>query len=162
MGPAMHVGVDRPVVGINRVEDLDRFLRGGGGIQVGEGPPVDLATQNREVVAEVAEIGQLDIGIMPLTDDLWARGKCALKIVQYLAVGVPVVCSPVGMNRDIVRDGVNGFWTTTKREWVDRLGVLIEDPELRKQMGLAGRKIVEERYSLQVVGERLIELFKGL
>jgi glycosyltransferase involved in cell wall biosynthesis len=66
------------------------------------------------------------------------------------------------MNRDIVRDGVNGFWTTTKREWVDRLGLLIEDPELRKQMGLAGRKIVEERYSLQVVGERLIELFKEL
>jgi glycosyltransferase involved in cell wall biosynthesis len=127
-----------------------------------ESPFIRIVKKPWEEAQEVKDLQSFDIGIMPLTDDLWARGKCALKIVQYLAVGVPVVCSPVGMNRDIVRDGVNGFWTTTKREWVDRLGLLIEDPELRKQMGLAGRKIVEERYSLQVVGERLIELFKGL
>lgn len=127
-----------------------------------ESPFIRIINKPWEEAQEVRDLQSFDIGIMPLTDDLWARGKCALKIVQYLAVGVPVVCSPVGMNRDIVRDGVNGFWTTTRREWVDRLGLLIEDPELRKQMGLAGRKIVEERYSLQVVGERLIELFKGL
>jgi glycosyltransferase involved in cell wall biosynthesis len=126
-----------------------------------ESPFIRIVKKPWEEAQEVKDLQSFDIGIMPLTDDLWARGKCALKIVQYLAVGVPVVCSPVG-KKDIVRDGVNGFWTTTKREWVDRLGLLIEDPELRKQMGLAGRKIVEERYSLQVVGERLVELFKGL
>ncbi|MFB0507414.1 MAG: glycosyltransferase family 4 protein [Thermodesulfobacteriota bacterium] len=115
-----------------------------------------------EEAQEIKDLQSFDIGIMPLTDDLWARGKCALKIVQYLAVGVPVVCSPVGMNGDIVRDGLNGFWATTKREWVDRLGLLIEDPQLRKEMGRAGRRIVEEGYSLQVVGERLTGLLKRL
>ncbi len=115
-----------------------------------------------EETQEIKDLQSFDIGIMPLTDDLWARGKCALKIVQYLAVGVPVVCSPVGMNGDIVRDGLNGFWATTRREWVDRLGILIEDPQLRKDMGRAGRRIVEEGYSLQVVGERLTRLLKRL
>ena len=111
---------------------------------------------------EVKDLQSFDIGIMPLTEDLWAQGKCALKIVQYLAVGVPVVCSPVGMNRDIVKDGLNGFWARKRSEWIDRLGLLIKDPALREQMGLAGRRVVEERYSLEVVGERIIRLLKGL
>ncbi len=115
-----------------------------------------------EEAQEVEDLQSFDIGIMPLTDDLWAQGKCALKIVQYLAVGVPAVCSPVGMNRDIVQDGLNGFWATKNGEWVDRLATLIEDHRLREQMGVTGRRIVEERYSLEAVGKRLIGLLKGL
>jgi glycosyltransferase involved in cell wall biosynthesis len=111
---------------------------------------------------EVSDLQSFDIGIMPLTDDLWARGKCALKIVQYMAVGIPVVCSPVGTNRDIVRDGLNGFWAETEREWIDRLGILIENEELRRKMGRAGRQIVEEGYSLNAVGDRLVRIFKEL
>jgi glycosyltransferase involved in cell wall biosynthesis len=111
---------------------------------------------------EVSDLQSFDIGIMPLTDDVWARGKCALKIVQYMAVGIPVVCSPVGTNRDIVRDGLNGFWAETEREWIDRLGILIEKGELRRKMGRAGRQIVEEGYSLNAVGDRIVRIFKEL
>jgi glycosyltransferase involved in cell wall biosynthesis len=111
---------------------------------------------------EVGDLHSFDIGIMPLSDDLWAHGKCALKIVQYLAVGLPVVCSPVGMNRDIVKNGVNGFWAMGEKEWIGRLGILIEDGKLREQMGLVGRRIVEEGYSLETVGERLVGLLRGL
>jgi glycosyltransferase involved in cell wall biosynthesis len=131
----------------------DRFL---------ESPIIRIVKKPWEETQEVKDLQSFDIGIMPLTDDLWAQGKCALKIVQYLAVGVPVVCSPVGMNRDIVKDGLNGFWANKYGEWVDRLATLIEDHGLRDQMGLAGRRIVEERYSLEAVGKRLIGLLKGL
>ncbi len=131
----------------------DRFL---------ESPVIKIVKKLWEEDQEVKDLQSFDIGIMPLTDDLWAQGKCALKIVQYLAVGIPVVCSPVGMNRDIVKDGLNGFWATESREWVDRLGILIENRALREQMGLAGRRIVGERYCLEAVGERLVELLKGL
>ena len=70
---------------------------------------------------ENEDLISFDVGLMPLDDDLWSRGKCGLKIIQYLSVGVPVVCTPVGINRDIVKDGQNGFWATTPEEWVDRL-----------------------------------------
>lgn len=111
---------------------------------------------------EMSDLQSFDIGIMPLTDDLWARGKCALKIVQYMAVGIPVVCSPIGTNRDIVSDGLSGFWAETEREWIDRLGILIEKGELRRKMGRAGRQIVEEGYSLNAVGDRLVRIFEEL
>jgi len=127
-----------------------------------ESPSIRIVKKPWAEDQEVEDLRSFDVGIMPLTDDLWARGKCALKIVQCLAAGVPVVCSPVGMNRDVVRDGLNGFWATTEREWVERLGVLMKDPELREQMGREGRRIVEERYSLQAVGQKLVGLLSGL
>ena len=99
---------------------------------------------------------------MPLTDDVWAQGKCALKIIQYLAVGIPVVCSPVGTNLEIVSDGLNGFWAKTEKEWIDRLGILIENEELRQKMGRVGRQIVEEGYSLDAVGDRLVRILREL
>ena len=126
-----------------------------------ESPAIRIIKKQWEETEEVQDLQSFDIGIMPLTDDLWARGKCALKIVQYSAVGVPVVCSPIGMNRDIVTDGMNGFWATTNREWMEKLGLLIEDPDLRQHMGVAGRQVVAERYSLHAVGERLVGLLSG-
>ncbi|MBW2056320.1 MAG: glycosyltransferase family 4 protein [Deltaproteobacteria bacterium] len=131
----------------------DRFL---------DSPSIRIVKKSWAEDQEVGDLQSFDIGIMPLTDDPWAQGKCGLKIVQYLAVGVPVVCSPVGMNRDIVRDGSNGFWAKTNREWVEKLCTLAEDPGLREKMGLEGRRIVEGGYSLQAVGERLVRLLDGL
>ncbi len=98
---------------------------------------------------EVEELRSMDIGLMPLLEDDWSRGKCGLKILQYLAAGVTVVATPVGINADIVSDGVEGFRARTQDEWVDRLLLLASDPALRREMGLAGRKTVESRYSLE-------------
>jgi glycosyltransferase involved in cell wall biosynthesis len=98
---------------------------------------------------EVEDLKSLDIGVMPLVDDPWSWGKCGLKILQYYGVGVPVVCTPVGVNRDVVQNGVNGFWAMTDEEWVEKLSTLIEDPSLRRTMGLHGRELVRASYSIQ-------------
>lgn len=111
---------------------------------------------------EVAGIQSFDIGLMPLMDDPWSHGKCGLKILQCLAVGVPVVCSPAGINREIVEDGVHGFWAKTDEEWIDKLGILIDNPELRKKMGMAGRQRVIEYYSLEANAPRMLEIFQQL
>ncbi|KAA6233329.1 glycosyltransferase family 4 protein [Chlorobium phaeovibrioides] len=97
---------------------------------------------------EVASISTLDIGIMPLPDGPFERGKCGYKLIQYMACGLPVVASPVGVNREIVEHGVNGFLAETLEEWELALTALLADPELRKRMGKAGRKKVEQKYCI--------------
>lgn len=109
---------------------------------------------------EVSDLKSFDIGLMPLSDDLWANGKCGLKILQYYGVGVPVVCTPVGVNRDIVQDGVNGFWAQQEEEWEDRLIQLMREEGLRREMGLKGRMAVEREYSLEVSAPRLLDLLR--
>lgn len=104
---------------------------------------------------EVEDIQSFDIGVMPLSDNLWSKGKCGLKILQYNSVGIPAVCTPVGINRELIQDGVNGFWAQNEVQWEDRLSELIDEKERRKQMGLEGRKIVEKYYSLEVTAPRL-------
>lgn len=111
---------------------------------------------------EAAEIQRFDIGIMPLSDDLWERGKCGYKLIQYMACGKPVVASPVGVNSLIVRQGVNGFLANTEAEWTDSLGLLCEDAALRKRMGEAGRVRMERDYSLQVAVPKLVELMRSV
>ena len=111
---------------------------------------------------EVADIQSLDIGLMPLMDDPWSHGKCGLKILQCLAVGVPVVCSPAGINKEIVNDGVHGFWANTQEEWIEKLEILINDHDLRKRMGMEGRKRVIEHYSLKANAPRLLKIFQQL
>jgi glycosyltransferase involved in cell wall biosynthesis len=111
---------------------------------------------------ENEDLVSFDIGLMPLTDDLWSRGKCGLKIIQYLSVGVPVVCTPVGINADIIKNGENGFWATNDREWVDRLSTLIQNQELRYQMGLKGIETVEQEYSLAVTSEKFFQVLQRL
>ncbi|MFV1974619.1 MAG: glycosyltransferase family 4 protein [Candidatus Scalindua sp.] len=111
---------------------------------------------------EVADIQSLDIGLMPLMDDPWSHGKCGLKILQCLATGVPVVCSPAGINREIVEDGVHGFWANTQEEWIEKLEILINDPDLRRKMGMAGRKRVIEQYSLKANAPRMLKIFQQL
>ncbi len=86
---------------------------------------------------EVNELVSFDIGLMPLDDTPWSRGKCSFKLIQYLAVGIPGVCSPVGMNADVIKNGENGLWATSLDEWENQLSLLIEDIDLRKRMGSA-------------------------
>jgi glycosyltransferase involved in cell wall biosynthesis len=111
---------------------------------------------------EVADIQSLDIGLMPLMDDPWSHGKCGLKILQCLATGVPVVCSPAGINREIVEDGVHGFWANTQEEWIEKLEILINDSDLRRKMGMAGRKRVIKHYSLKANAPRMLKIFQQL
>ena len=117
--------------------------------------PWKLEEENEDLIS-------FDIGLMPLNDDLWSRGKCGLKIIQYLSVGVPAICTPVGMNSDIIKDGENGFWATNDQEWVDRLTTLIQNQELRYQMGLKGIETVEREYSLGVTSEKFFHVLQSL
>ena len=122
---------------------------------------------NLEVIAwcedtEVDAIQNMDIGVMPLPDTSWARGKCGYKLIQYMACGLPVVASPVGVNKEIVEHGVNGFLAESDAEWHTAIEALISDPDLRHRMGAAGRQKVENDYSLQVWGPRVANMLRGV
>ena len=112
--------------------------------------------------AEVQEIQDLDIGIMPLTDSPWERGKCGYKLIQYMACGLPVVASPVGVNQEIVTHGVNGYLADTPEAWGTALRTLCLDPGLAREMGTKGRATVEQRYCLQVTAPRLAGWFQDV
>jgi glycosyltransferase involved in cell wall biosynthesis len=109
---------------------------------------------------EEEDLRSFDIGVMPLSNDLWSKGKCGLKILQYYSVGVPVVCTPVGINQDIVTHGVNGFWALNEGQWEEGLVTLIQNQALRREMGLRGRETVEKTYSLEANAPRLFEVLK--
>ncbi len=98
---------------------------------------------------EVADLAGFDIGIMPMPDDEWALGKCALKALSYMAMGVSTVASPVGTNREVIEQGRNGLLASSDTEWVEAVGRLARDPELRERLGRAGRKTVVARYSMR-------------
>lgn len=110
--------------------------------------------------SEVELLATCDIGLMPLPDDPWTRGKGGYKLLQYGAVGLPVVASPVGVNSEIVDHGHTGFLADSDAAWVDHLVKLIDDPALRSRMGQAGRERVLARYSLEESSRRLIEILK--
>ena len=97
---------------------------------------------------------------MPLEDNEWERGKCGLKALQYMASGLPVVASPVGVNKEIIQDGINGYLAETSQEWEDKLKLLLEGEERRREIGLKGRETVENHYSLKVNAPRLIKVLK--
>lgn len=109
---------------------------------------------------ELADLGTFDIGIMPLPDDEWARGKCGLKGLQYMALEIPTIMSPVGVNSDIIAHGQNGLLASTEAEWVDTLSQLVESAELRRRLGAAGRATVIERYSVRSQREVYREIFE--
>lgn len=107
--------------------------------------------------SEVRELSQFDIGLMPLPEGQpWMRYKCGLKLLQYMAVGIPGVASPIGVNAQIVKDGHNGFLATAIAEWEAALGRLLEDAALRRRLGEAARRTVEQEYSLDVHFPRFV------
>ena len=104
---------------------------------------------------ETQDLLPIDIGIMPLPDDPWSRGKCGLKALQYMALGIPSVSSPVGVNSEIIDDGRNGMLASTEDEWIEKLATLLRSVELRKKLGDAGRITVETKYSAEVQAPRV-------
>lgn len=111
---------------------------------------------------EVRDLRSFDIGLMPLPDDPWTRGKGGYKLLQYLSMGIPAVSSPVGINREIVEDGVNGFCARSHGEWVSCLERLILDRALRHRMGEAGRAKMEACYSLERSSQRLLRILSSV
>jgi glycosyltransferase involved in cell wall biosynthesis len=111
---------------------------------------------------EGEDIRNLDIGIMPLPNNEWAEGKCGLKVLQYMACGVPVVASPVGVNQEIIKDGENGFLAATEKDWLQKLALLAHDEKLRRKLGRKGRETIENRYSLKLWGPKLASLYKNI
>lgn len=107
---------------------------------------------------EVKDLQSFDIGIMPLPDNPWTRGKCGFKALQYMSVGIPAVCSAVGITCEIIKDGMNGFLIRSREEWVSKLSRLVEDDQLRKEIGQAGRRWVEENYSLDAHARKFLAL----
>lgn len=145
---------------LNRVASKNsaRLQAVGAGIAAGAHPLLDNLSWSEET--EAAMIQGMDIGIMPLEDTPFARGKCGYKLIQYMACGLPVIASPVGVNCEIVEHGVNGFLAESEAEWNSALEILLTNAELRKRMGAAGRKKVEQKYSLQVYGPKVAGLLR--
>ena len=134
------------VIGAGAAAEADRF------------PGLELIEWSE--ATEIAEVQAMDIGIMPLLDRPFERGKSGYKLVQYMACGLPVVASPVGVNREIVIDGENGLLAVSSDEWRAALERLIADPALRRRMGDMGRNRAELDYSLNSQAPRMIELLR--
>jgi glycosyltransferase involved in cell wall biosynthesis len=138
--------------------DFRVLVVGGTGFEV---DGVEVEHRPWRSATEVQDISGFDIGIMPLPDAEWERGKCGLKALQYMALGIPAVVSPVGVNREIVDHGRNGFLAAAEDEWVDTLHSLLADPELRFRVGRAARATVEERFSAVVHAPRVAQVFRS-
>jgi glycosyltransferase involved in cell wall biosynthesis len=118
-------------------------------------PGVEVEEVRWSMADEVSLFNTCDVGVYPLTDDEWSKGKCGFKAIQCMACGVPVVAARVGVNREIIEDGANSFLASTHDEWVDKLTRLLADADLRAAMAAAGRRTIEERYSLRVTAPQL-------
>jgi len=111
---------------------------------------------------EVEDFKSIDIGVYPVPDTLWVYGKAGFKAIQYMSVGAPVVASPVGMIKEIIQDGVNGFLADSDEDWIKKLSRLIEDFQLRQRIGLNGRKSVEKKYSVSINAQEFIDIIKNV
>jgi len=131
---------------------------GSGEIQF-KGTPV--TTRPWSEKTEVCDIQTFDVGIMPLSNTPWERGKCGFKLIQYMACGIPVVASPVGVNQQIVDHGINGFLASSTDEWIRVLSYLRDNREKCREMGISAREKVEIKYSLQGSAPRLAELLRN-
>lgn len=121
--------------------------------------PFEILTWDEET--EIELIKTFDVGIMPLSDDLWEQGKCGFKLIQYMACGIPVVASPVGANIDIVESGVNGYLATQHEDWVKMLKTLRDDRHLCSEMGIRGKTKVEQQYCIQVTASRMTKIIRS-
>ena len=111
---------------------------------------------------EIKELSSFDIGIMPLPNDEWSNGKCGLKGLQYMALEIPTIMSPVGVNTEIIKEGINGFLAETETDWIEKVSKLIESKELRESIGLTGRETVLSTYSIKSNKDMYLNEFNRL
>lgn len=110
---------------------------------------------------EMEDLSQIDIGIMPLKEDAWSEGKCGFKLIQYMALGIPAVASPVGVNKEIIDEGGNGFLCQTDEEWINRLTELLKDHQKRIDFGKKGREKIVKKYSIASNTTNFLSLFSN-
>ncbi|MCE9582981.1 MAG: glycosyltransferase family 4 protein [Planctomycetes bacterium] len=122
--------------------------------------PIPVEKKTWAEADEASDVASFDIGLAPLPDDPWSRGKCATKLLQCMAARVACVASPVGAHSDIVKEGANGFLAATTEEWAEKIARLAKDPALRDRLGDAARETVAKEYSVQAHGPRLVALLK--
>ncbi len=125
-------------------------------------PPEKVRFIRWSVEEEVRVLHSMTVGLMPLADDKWTRGKCAFKMLQYMAVGLPVIVSPVGMNRDVLEKGDVGLEAISPEQWYEALVSLYKDRSLGVKLGSEGRKVVEQFYNADIVARDLADIFKSL
>ena len=123
--------------------------------------PLEVVPRRWSSTTEGAELADADIGINWLPDDAWSRGKCGLRVLQYMAAGLPVVANPVGMNCRMVVDGRNGLLASTPRQWADAIARLAADPDLRRDFGRCGRRLLERRYSVGVWAAKFADVVRA-
>jgi glycosyltransferase involved in cell wall biosynthesis len=123
-------------------------------------PGLEVEFREWSLETEVSCFDGIGVGLMPLEETPWARGKCAFKAIQYMALGIPAVVSPVGANRELVRHGENGFLASEPAAWIEALDALLSSPELAARVAAEGRRTVVARYSLEVTSRRLLELLR--
>jgi len=132
---------------------------GGGNINI---TGVEIESLPWSLETETSLIVESDIGIMPLRDTPWEQGKCAYKLIQYMACGLPTVASPIGANKDVMIENVNGYFASTTNEWVDKLDLLLSDIDIRERFGKANRIRVETNYCLQQIAPKLVYIIKNI
>ncbi len=123
-------------------------------------PGLDVQARTWREETEVEDLRGIDVGLMPLPDDEWSRGKCGMKALQYMALGIPPVVSPIGANATIVRDGVNGLHARSTEEWMAAVARLLADAGLRRRLGCAARRTVEGGYSARVQAPRMAAVLR--
>ncbi len=125
-------------------------------------PGIEIIKLGWNLKDEIDQFQSLDIGVYPLPDNEWTRGKTGFKTIQYMSVGVPCVVSAVGANKSIVEDGINGFIAASKEEWIKKISMLIEDVDLRKRIGSNGRQTAEENFSIKVNAPKYLHVIRSL
>jgi len=141
---------------LNRESPVKLVLVGASHNQLFPDIPTEALPWSEELERTVNQ--KFDVGIMPLVDGPFERGKCGYKLIQYMAGGIPVIASPVGVNQQIVETGTNGFFASSATDWLSALRTLRDNPQLRKEMGQAGRLKAELVHNTQVTAPRLLEL----
>ncbi|MFM7566911.1 MAG: glycosyltransferase [Flavobacteriales bacterium] len=109
--------------------------------------------------SEIEDLGSIDLGLMPLTDDEWSKGKCGFKALQYLALGIPAMVSTVGVNADIITHGVNGFLVDHPDQWYSSIEYVLKHPEPLTDLGRNGRKTIEQRFSVAALTPTYLSFF---
>jgi glycosyltransferase involved in cell wall biosynthesis len=121
-------------------------------------PGVNIKSVKWQKETEAEELDEFDIGIMPLPDNDWSKGKCSMKGIQYMGLAIPAVMSNIGMNKEVIEHNINGMLADTESDWIQALSSLIENEEMRRKLGDAGRQTVEKKYSIQAWKDKWLEL----
>lgn len=125
-------------------------------------PSINLSSIKWSKEDEIEQLEEFDIGIMPLPDDKWSKGKCGFKGLQYMSLQIATIMSPVGVNSEIIQNGINGFLASTETEWIEKLSLLISNTELRNQLGKQARQTIIEKYSVEAWKEKYLQYFNEL